>query len=725
MSRLHLVWIQIEGYGGGMGLPQEGMRPPFTPPLESFIRFSNIVCGWVSTVGSVSGLLTGVTPALLLRDHVSKGKSVDESRFTLPHEPITRMLAGHGYQVEGLSGILCFREQIPFFMESHRGVRPGMLARTSPVGPALARATPVERKPLIRNEVEGFPFFPLSETAPESPFLTDQAIIERVHNLSEELKTDAPKALFFHLNQGDLLDELLAALASIGVTPDNSVIVMLGDHGYPGGVSVECGRQFPMPTHDDSMDEYNLRINAAVSFPGCVSREFSPLCISWDLAPTILDLLGFNPDVELPKATGLNLAPWLRNEVQEYPRRVLRIENRYMGQMTKRAVCLIDDDWRYIVRPGHSYDAYGYLPYTLPGREELYCRDDREGVNNLVYSPKSRPVLDAFRREFSKGEAEMMRRVFGEDLLAYPLFKEALDRPSRPDRRESRFGEPFVGSDRVFSGLLALLGTEVKRLGVRRALLYGAGEHARALLAHPEFQGLPIIGLVDDDPRSDVLNTLPVMRPEQAAALDYDAVVIGSHRYETLLYHRCLDWKAPAARVLSVYRGLLDGADPLLSMPDAETASALRTHPCVLYAAGGRCRDFLNRADFQELGLTVKAILDSDPAKHGLEINGLPVYCYFMLDGEQLLALDFRNFLVCTDAFDDIMAFLAVWDTFGKKFFKLEPSLKVNPLVRFDPWAWRPQPNVLAIRSQGAADQAAWRRIMGRYPKALYKNTFS
>lgn len=720
MNRLNLVWVQIEGYGGGMALPQKDMRLPFTPPMAPCIRFTNLVCGWVSTIGSVCGMLMGLTPTLLLKDHVSKGKQADESRFTLPHQPITRILRDRGYQVEGLSGIICFREQIPFFMESHRGLRPEMLGRTSPFGATQAKGKPAWRRVKVRNEPDGFPFFPLSQIDGEAPFLADEANIERIYNLAHELDNAAPKALFMHLSSDEKLPELMTALASVGITTDNSLFVMLGDHGYPGGSSVHCGVGCPMPTHDDSMDEYNLRISGAISFPGCQAEEFEKPCISWDLAPTVLDILGIEPQAVLSRTTGINLAPWLRREDMDFPARILRVENRYIGQMIKRAVCLLNTDWRYIIRPGHSYEHYAYLPHTLPGREELYRRDDLEGDYNHVFSPKHRPVVEAFRREFSRTESEIVGTMFKDDCYAYPPLKDALDRPVRPDKRSSKFGEPFAGPDRVFSGLLCLLRAELSRLGVQRALLYGAGEHALDLMRHPEFAGIPVVGLVDDAPQTQSLGGLPVCRPEQAASIGYDAVILGSHRYEQVLYLRCLEWKSPGARILSAYRGPLDDADPLLTAPDAEVASLLRAHPCVVYAAGGRGQDFLNRPDFQELGLTVRAFLDSSPEKHGREINGLPVYCYFKLSAEQLLELDFQSFIIATDTFDEIMSFLSVWDAFGKRFFQLAPSLRVDPAIRYEPWAWRPQPRQRAVRRDDERIGAAWRNILNQFPRALY-----
>lgn len=105
---------------------------------------------------------------------------------------------------------------------------------------------------------------------------------------------------------------------------------------------------------------------------------------------------------------------------------------------------------------------------------------------------------------------------------------------------------------------------ELRRRGCRRIVLYGAGRHTRrivrSLVATPE-----IVAIVDDaaggpggpPPR---LWGLPVVSPEVAARLGFDAVVVSSDEYESAMLPRAQAW-AGRRPVIALY-GSLHQAGP-------------------------------------------------------------------------------------------------------------------------------------------------------------------
>ena len=90
--------------------------------------------------------------------------------------------------------------------------------------------------------------------------------------------------------------------------------------------------------------------------------------------------------------------------------------------------------------------------------------------------------------------------------------------------------------------------------GCRRIAIYGAGRHTRRAAGVFE-QGLPIVGLIDDDPppRGEAFG-LPVVPMERALPeLKPDAVLLSSDTWEERLWHRSAPLRAAGVRVLPLY----------------------------------------------------------------------------------------------------------------------------------------------------------------------------
>jgi hypothetical protein len=77
--------------------------------------------------------------------------------------------------------------------------------------------------------------------------------------------------------------------------------------------------------------------------------------------------------------------------------------------------------------------------------------------------------------------------------------------------------------------------------GCRRVLLYGASDTARALVEFLQESPVQVLGVIDDDPakQGKPMGGIPVFGPSDAAALDFDAVVVTTVAFEaTILRER-------------------------------------------------------------------------------------------------------------------------------------------------------------------------------------------
>ncbi len=93
---------------------------------------------------------------------------------------------------------------------------------------------------------------------------------------------------------------------------------------------------------------------------------------------------------------------------------------------------------------------------------------------------------------------------------------------------------------RLLDAVAARLASE----GKRRIALFGAGRHTRPIVRQPwGWRGLEVVAILDDDPKVDALDGVPVLKP---AALDTlpaapDAIVISSQYHEQTLYDSARD----------------------------------------------------------------------------------------------------------------------------------------------------------------------------------------
>lgn len=91
--------------------------------------------------------------------------------------------------------------------------------------------------------------------------------------------------------------------------------------------------------------------------------------------------------------------------------------------------------------------------------------------------------------------------------------------------------------------------------GARRIALYGAGQHTARLLQSTPLWPLDVQAIVDDDARLNGARRygLPICGPAQLPALNIDAVLISSDRYEHAIFERLSPLAARGIHVLRLY----------------------------------------------------------------------------------------------------------------------------------------------------------------------------
>jgi hypothetical protein len=94
------------------------------------------------------------------------------------------------------------------------------------------------------------------------------------------------------------------------------------------------------------------------------------------------------------------------------------------------------------------------------------------------------------------------------------------------------------------------VGARIRTLGAERLWLWGAGDHTRRVLEHPEDLGMPVAGLVDDAPVAGAAPH-PVVAPGTLAAGEH--ALISSDWHEGEIWRSSAPHRARGVRVHRLY----------------------------------------------------------------------------------------------------------------------------------------------------------------------------
>lgn len=521
---------------GNFHLPEK-----LDPLLEGFFGFEQLYTSGTATVSSLRGGFSGVPSVLHALAHSPKTES--GGTLARSHETIFERLEARGYTPAGFH---LFKDVSPEFVipDFDQGWSDELRALPDPHEGHVNYVAPVLR---LENHLRS--------------------------------AGAGPHAICIHVF-AQLVPAILEVLEAGGITRDNAVIVIAGDHGHPN-YDLE-GRQW-RGAHDFECDELNTHVYGRLSIPGLAGRMISMPCTTLDFVPTAAHALG----IEMPRPEsldpllGCDLLPVL--EGREAPfERTLRIANRYHAQLRSRVVSLRREGFRY--QSMHPENVYLHPHHRLHGvralaRENLW-RTAGDGIEGPVNIENTRmaELLRAFRHErltvdrlvqrewltFLRDECQQpiddawWARVEAidpeaDDLAAQIAAGEAIDLEIR-SRAEAVMGRPadtlgelkrIVESRFYFQHLLC----EDARPRKGRIAVWDVDGGYDACVRPIREQIDPRYVVMEDDLRwNQRVDGLPICAPEQLAKEPVEMIVVCSpaHRLrETVNKIRALDLPHP------------------------------------------------------------------------------------------------------------------------------------------------------------------------------------
>ena len=171
---------------------------------------------------------------------------------------------------------------------------------------------------------------------------------------------------------------LLDRMRDLGLM-DNSLIILLSDHGHPFG---ERGK---LRKSTDLLYDELIRIPLMVRFPNgeYAGKRIKGIVEMVDILPSILDYLGHSSDLNYLQ--GKSFIPMVRGTVEKTkPHAVI-------GFFSAEDRCIRDEEWSYIRRPAGK-------------RDELYnLLEDSAEKNNLIneYPDKAKEMASAISKIFN------------------------------------------------------------------------------------------------------------------------------------------------------------------------------------------------------------------------------------------------------------------------------------------------------------------------------------
>lgn len=183
---------------------------------------------------------------------------------------------------------------------------------------------------------------------------------------------------------------------------NNSIFLMLSDHGYldpKKGYTPEKLKAQGL-THDLVMTDDNIRIPFYLRYPGSLPQKINEQVCTYDILPTILELL----DVQLPenmpyKIFGSSLLPLISDNSlglkQQFSDRKIRSDGRFFAQ-DHRCTSIRSLNFKYIIRPDDSLEEFYDL--TIDPDEE----------NNIINEEKNKKEIRKFNDYYEKTENEII-----------------------------------------------------------------------------------------------------------------------------------------------------------------------------------------------------------------------------------------------------------------------------------------------------------------------------
>ena len=504
----NLIWVQLEAYGALNKEKNKILEKALAQIDFKTINLSNTICAAPSTVMTTMGLLTGVSPVLLAKDHIPKRQQVPDDWQALGFTTITDFLEKKNYDVVGINAVFDSPRCLPMFKDTHAGVTADM------------------------GKKEGFNFWEA------------WCIPQRLRNIIPDLNKEK-KAFFFHLIDADIIPEIIRELQEIELNEKNSVLVLVGDHGWP----IRFKEKEPALFHDLHQEENNIKVSCHIAYPGSQTREYPHFSSALDLAPTALDAMGFDSKKALPKANGISLINNLKDN-SPATERIIRIDNRYIAQRKNKIITLVNSKLRYTFRYETNWQQQPYYQYrfkVVPEKEELYLREDIEEKNNLIQNDSYKSELEVFRNFLRHSETQVLKHYYSEDLFEHYLLS------GHFNGTEEQGPTRFHSSQRIQKMLLKLLDETLTEGGLDKVALYGAGNHTRSILNH-KILNSKVSVIFDDKALFNDIDGIPVIHPDKESLQQYDALIVSSDYFESQLEKQAREWLPKNKKLLTIYK---------------------------------------------------------------------------------------------------------------------------------------------------------------------------
>lgn len=275
--------------------------------LNPFISFERLYTCSTATASSVAGGLSGIPHVFHSLSHIKK-TDLEAPKAGKNFPSLFDILRKRGYNV---SGFHIFKDVGPGFIlpDFGQGHNKKIDSWPSPIPSHLNYVSPVAR-------------------------------LENHLNKSKE----TPHAIFIHLF-AQATPAVLEILNENGITFENTIFLIIGDHGHPNWDF--DGKEWPA-VHDIEVDALNTQIFGRFYYPGCKNLDMNMPCSNLDFFHTIMTILDIpmQNDFEYTDMTGNNLLPYFEGKEQKN-NRILRNSNRYHFQLGTRTIALIGQNWRY------------------------------------------------------------------------------------------------------------------------------------------------------------------------------------------------------------------------------------------------------------------------------------------------------------------------------------------------------------------------------------------
>lgn len=218
-----------------------------------------------------------------------------------------------------------------------------------------------------------------------------------------------PFFLFVHYNirqdpqTSDKVELAVQRFKESGVY-DRSIFILCSDHGYPDpkrGMGPQWLKRRGL-RHDLIITDDNILIPLYMRYPGIIPRQINTVISTLDITPTVLDILGLEPEQRAKiMMRGRSLKSLLNGtcDPDKFEHRKIRADTRFLMQSDRVTA----------IRDGH----YKYVIHQDSGREEFYdIKSDPFEEKNLVDNSSFEKKVEEFRKEFHRQEEDYLRFHF-------------------------------------------------------------------------------------------------------------------------------------------------------------------------------------------------------------------------------------------------------------------------------------------------------------------------